>query len=352
MDPYSHILVAERTFKDVATRVSEKFGLDSSDLEKFKSYYYCGSIFPDMGNYSGLNRSISEFSHNLRTWDLVREMMALSKTPEEWFFACGWAGHVVADVMGHPGFTNVVQAEIMGKMEEFPQGIPAQAFPLEHKKTEFGASAFLLGEAKNIFLWDVRLSFPFEEVLSSKKTMVQVAFERIYGLTLDPLDIRSGLKCLRRDIKRIPVVMKLLGSVRFNRWEFLDRGLSLFLRFIVLPVYLLFASKSLSQGALAVLKPFKLEKKHTERLIEVIHRCVAGYLQDLENDFCHMKNLNLDTGVMPQKGLSKHADFLMKELFNSDPEKRFLDLFGNEYGFLYESWKGFEDLYYSQRKPG
>ena len=331
-------------------KVSEKIDLDGKNLKQLKNYYYCGSIFPDIGNYSNSSHGISDLSHNLRTWNLAGDIMALSETAEELFFAYGWASHVATDVFGHPGFTNITQAEIMGVTGEFPDGIPAFAHPLEHKKTEFGASACLLGDEKNIFLWDIKLSFPFEEELGSKKSIVERAFERIYGLTLDPKDIRSGLKNIQRDIKRIPVVMKLLGSVKCRWWEFLDKGLSGFLRFFILPVYLFAASKSLSEGAVAVLKPFRLSKPHEERLLKVIDGCIAGFTNNIRSGFADMKNLNLDTGAMPVSGFSRYADALMKELMEDSPRERFKNIFHEEYSSRYESWEGFADSYFKGQK--
>jgi hypothetical protein len=307
---------------------------------------------PDIGNYPGGDSRFSDLSHNLRTWDLTSQLIELSGTPEELIFAYGWALHVLTDVIGHPEFTNISHAEIKGMKASFPKGLDPYLYPLEHKQTEFGASAYLLGLDENSFLWDVKLSFPVKTDSGSEKSIISRAFRRVYALNVEDSELMIGTKSLQAQIKRIPVVMKLLGRVKDNWHDILGRLLAFFLRNTLMRLYLLFIDREKNQGAVAVLKPFELSRELTERLIKVIDRIVEEYEIHLAEDFCRMSNTNLDNGEAPVSGRSRHADLLMQEILDSDISKKFENIFNNDYPKVYGEWRNFQESFFNVSRTG
>jgi hypothetical protein len=343
-------LIANETYPEALEKVCEKFPDARCRADHLKQYYFAGALFPDLGNYPGGDSMLSDLAHNLRTWDLAKEMLDSAVTKEELVFAYGWALHVITDIIGHPEFTNISHAEITGAIQEFPSGVEAYSQPLEHKKTEFGASAYLLGLDTYLYLWDTRLSWPFEIVNDAPKSIVEKAFEKIYAYTIPRDKLKAGMRGLAKEMLRIPVVMKFLGHVKGGRYDFLERILAAFLRNLVIPVYLSMIDEKKNQGKIAVLKPFKLGQKQIDRLHAVNGKVVDLYKKHASEQFFRMANTNLDSGVGPLTGNSKHADHLMKQLIDSGIERRFNDFFGRDTEPL-NSWIHFKKLFFNSTHP-
>ena len=106
--------------------------------------------------------------------------------------------------------------------------------------------------------------------------------------------------------------------------------------------------KKKSQGTIAVLKPFRLNSRHIERLNSVNSEIIENYTEHLSNDFKDMKNLNLDTGYAPLSGKSRHGDMLIKRLKEENIENRFLEEFKGQSSYL-KSWNDFKDVFYSKQ---
>lgn len=273
-------------------------------------------------------------------------MLELSDTPQERIFAYGWASHIVSDVIGHPKFTNITHAEFAGGARAELEGIEAYEGPLEHKKTEFGASAYLLGLEHNSYLWDVRFEFPISEG-SQDRSIVEEAFLRTYGCRIDRKSLVTSMKSLRKSIIRIPIVMKLLGSIKGRWYDILENPVSLILRYTALPLYLLFIDKEANQGTVAVLKPFKLKANQKERLIKVIDEIVGSFRSHLGQDFKNMRNLNLDSGKSPGRGVSPYADELISSFTEDELAKIWDEEIGKGSNAMLDDWRTFCGDFYS-----
>jgi len=66
------------------------------------TFFFKGSMAPDMGYYPGGFPRLSALAHGSRTADLARELVSTAETDTERAFAWGWVSHVLADVLVHP----------------------------------------------------------------------------------------------------------------------------------------------------------------------------------------------------------------------------------------------------------
>jgi hypothetical protein len=108
------------------------------DLRRAHGFAYGGAIIQDMGYYPHGSHEFSDLTHYIRSGEFIQNLIAESKTPDEYAFALGSLAHYAGDDKGHTIAVNVVEPRLYKKLlRKFGPVVYYEDDPSAHLKTEF-----------------------------------------------------------------------------------------------------------------------------------------------------------------------------------------------------------------------
>ncbi|AKQ45668.1 hypothetical protein TH63_08400 [Rufibacter radiotolerans] len=308
------------------------------ELTKAHAYAYGGAIIQDMGYYPFGNTFFTDLTHYVRSGDFINALLQEAKTLDEYAFALGALAHYYADNYGHPIGTNravpMVYPELKAK---FGNVVTYEENPAAHVKMEFGFD--VLQVARGNYAPEAYHDFIGFEV---SKEVLERAFKNTYGLELKTLFVSLDLTIgsFRRSVSNlIPSLTKAAWHLKaseiqkakpgatkrafqyriskteyhknwgreYNKPNLFQRLLSWLLR--VLP-------KIGPNKALAFVPPTPEAEKIFMESFNVTAEKYTQELRQIGTGNGQLKNTDLDTGDLTEKGSYEKADKTYAELLH------------------------------------
>ena len=321
--PFHHIAVAEESFERVVIQIKAKFPtLSRPKIEALRPFYRGGAVGPDIGFFPEGEMKMSLLSHYLRSGDLTSELLLAAKTPEEYAFAIGWRTHVDSDVIAHKNSVNRTVAEMLGVIDEHPEGVTYGFDELAHNRVEAGADLKLL--RKSIFkpIKYPEIKIPLTPIHPKGRTLIEEAYLRTYGIALNREALFKASEKINDYIGVIPEVFVAMGYLKKNNQGPIDGAVGVLNNITIRPFFLaLMKNKKETLGSQAILNPYILTKEQMLRHEQSTNLAIQAVSRKINQDPNAIPNRNLDTGDLAFQDQFDPSEPLLKELENRNPEK-------------------------------
>jgi Zinc dependent phospholipase C len=300
------------------------------ELKKAHGYAYGGAIIQDLGYYPHGSEQFSDFTHYVRTGDLIVALISEAQNLNELAFALGALSHYVSDLDGHRFAVNVGEPILYPKLErKYGKFVTYEDSPADHLKTEFGFD--VLEVARGNFASQAYRDFIGFYVA---KESLQRAFRDTYGLELQDLftDFDRAVESYRGAASKIiPKATRVAWASRRNEIQKAQPGITRrkFVYVMSRSSYernwgkqydrpsmgermLGFILKIIPTiGPLKALR-FKMPTPDVENLfMKSFDRSAAQYrrtLEDVENNTLNLPNKNYDVGEVTPPGSYRLED--------------------------------------------
>jgi hypothetical protein len=166
---------------DFVPTLKAKFpNLTPEELKDAHAYAYGGAVIQDLGYYPFGAKVFSDFSHYVRTGDLVSNLLSEAKDVNEYAFALGALSHYVADRYGHPMAVNrAVPIEYPKLRAKYGDVVTYAEDKVSHLRTEFGFDVVQVSQGR----YAPESYHDFIDFKVSKE-LLERAFQETYGIPL------------------------------------------------------------------------------------------------------------------------------------------------------------------------
>lgn len=206
-----HLQLACRVLDAMRSR-SLRDPFDPHDLSQTRAFLH-GSNAPDMGYYPGGFPLLTDYSHYIKSNELVRNLIHRSPDGIARAFAYGWLTHVLGDAEIHP-IVNRAVSEHLGKGTEV--ATPYADDPAAHVRVEMGLDAWLYESE------DFHVHIDSQPIFDRQTIgVVSDAYRDSYSVEFDPDLILRSHRALAK------FVPWLLTLDRVSGRRFLRRPLSI-----------------------------------------------------------------------------------------------------------------------------
>jgi Zinc dependent phospholipase C len=203
--------------REIVPMLKSKFpNITPEELKEAHAYAYGGAVMQDLGYYPFGSAIFSDFSHYVRTGDLVRNLLRDAKDADEYAFALGSLTHYIADRYGHPMAVNrAVPIEYPKLRIKYGDVVTYAQDKVSHLRTEFGFDVVQV--AKRRYAPESYHDFIDFKVA---KPLLERAFQETYGLPLNSVLTHEDLAIgsYRRAVSTvIPEMTKVALATRGNQ---------------------------------------------------------------------------------------------------------------------------------------
>lgn len=173
-----------------------------------RNAFLVGCNAPDMGYFPGGDPLLTDFSHYIRSADLVRTLVHTAKSSSELAFAWGWATHILGDALMHP-----LVNEAAGELLTGTRQIRSYADdPVAHVRVEMGADAYFH------FLHAQEGTLATHPIFDRRSIgYLCKAYGQVYGVRMDPGKMLVSHRAVVRYTPWLLMVDRINGGTFLNR---------------------------------------------------------------------------------------------------------------------------------------
>ena len=166
--------------------------------------FLSGAMSPDMGFVAGVDRTLSELVHYVRTGCAVRSLLGAARTPGERAFAWGWGTHHFTDVLIHPLVGKAVGQVLYGDRD---RRVNASENEEIHVSVEVGLDILVQDSYDGI-------PEPSAGVLEGGRIdFLATAMRDTYGIPVDTHRLASDFRVASRQIQEWPRIIRTVGRM-------------------------------------------------------------------------------------------------------------------------------------------
>jgi hypothetical protein len=178
----THLAVIDGAWQDaLVPLIKTKYpDITAHGLHEAHAYAYGGAIIQDMGYYPMGSTFFTDLTHYVNTGQFVENLLANSKTSNEYAFALGALSHYYSDLHGHPEGTNLSVPAIYPKIEkQLGRSVAYEQDPVAHTRVEFAFD--VLQAARREYAPEA-----YRDYIGFKlaRPLLEKAFQETYGLKL------------------------------------------------------------------------------------------------------------------------------------------------------------------------
>ena len=197
-----HLLTAGRTI-DAWRADPEQAPFDPHDEGLIRDFL-AGAMSPDMGFVAGVDRTVSELVHYVRTGCAVRSLLTRARTAGEAAFAWGWGTHHLTDVLIHPLVGQAVGEVLYGDRR---RRVNASENEEVHVSVEVGLDILIQHN-------HIGIPPPSGDVLERGRIdFLASALRDTYRIPVDPHRLASDFRVASRQIQAWPSLIRRVGRI-------------------------------------------------------------------------------------------------------------------------------------------
>lgn len=197
-----HLLTAGRTLE--AWRTDPDLAPFNPHDEALVRDFLSGAMSPDMGFVAGVDRTLSELVHYVRTGSAVRSLLGEARSPGEAAFAWGWGTHHLTDVLIHPLVGKAVGEVLYGDPH---RRVNASENEEIHVSVEVGLDILVQDN-------HIGIPEPSGDVLERGRIdFLATALRKTYGIPVDSHRLASDFRIASRQIQAWPGIIRRVGRM-------------------------------------------------------------------------------------------------------------------------------------------